>query len=294
MAELETAEQETLEAQAKEREAEEQYTQKSAEMLAEYAAAHERCVTLEEELRGARNTFDSLRKGNLELSRRSTELNKALEAREKDLKEAKALLEKCTSSHGSLDAEIAQRLEDCEQLREAARGQCESLSRDCSRFSSMKERLSELVETASEERKKEVRELLNETADMVVKTQAALAECEKVVRDGIAPAFPAVTEPQSSQAESDGCPSEDTANIVAKTQAALAESAEAVQDNITPTRLSASSKADPHALEDAADMMAKTRAALVNREEVVQDGSAPALQEIAETPPRRTKTAEHV
>eukprot|EP00930_Biecheleria_cincta_P002789 TRINITY_DN103787_c0_g1_i1.p1 TRINITY_DN103787_c0_g1~~TRINITY_DN103787_c0_g1_i1.p1 ORF type:complete len:413 (-),score=108.63 TRINITY_DN103787_c0_g1_i1:301-1539(-) len=272
-AELEAAEQETLEAQAKEREAEEQFTLKSAEMLSEYAAAHERCITLEEELRGARNTFDSLRKENLDLSRRSIELNKALENREKDLKEAKTLLEKCTNSHGSLDAEIAQRLKDCEQLREAARGQCERLSRDCSRFTSMKERLSELVETASEERKKEVQELLDETTDMVVKTQAALVECERVVRDGIAPSPPVVDELPSGSNTEDAQLSAETADMVAKTQAALADSAEVVQEGIAPTRpevagiLSASSEADAHALEETADMMATTQAALVESEE---------------------------
>eukprot|EP00931_Biecheleriopsis_adriatica_P047103 TRINITY_DN2712_c0_g1_i2.p1 TRINITY_DN2712_c0_g1~~TRINITY_DN2712_c0_g1_i2.p1 ORF type:complete len:401 (-),score=107.03 TRINITY_DN2712_c0_g1_i2:54-1184(-) len=188
-AEVAAAEAEALDAEAKEREAEQMLTSKSAEMLSEYANAHERFRTLEEELRTTRERLDTLRKENLELSRRNIELDRSTKNCKAQIEEAKTLLERCTSSQGTLDAEIAERLAECERLRQAAEGQRERLLGDLRRFSAMKARLLELVDATGvgADRQKEVQQLIADADSMAEKTSATLEECSKVVLEGIVP-----------------------------------------------------------------------------------------------------------
>eukprot|EP00933_Yihiella_yeosuensis_P021147 TRINITY_DN16815_c0_g1_i1.p1 TRINITY_DN16815_c0_g1~~TRINITY_DN16815_c0_g1_i1.p1 ORF type:complete len:459 (-),score=138.07 TRINITY_DN16815_c0_g1_i1:61-1437(-) len=179
--EFEDAEREALEAEALEQEAENALTAKSAEMLAEYAAAHDRCMKLEEDLKSSRQKLDQRRKENLELSRRNIELDREMKSLKEEIEEAKDVLEKCTSSQGTLDEKIAERLDACDKLREAAKVQCERLHGDLRRFSTMKERLTELGG------KEEAQQLIIEANEMIEKTKVVLAECEEVVEKGIVP-----------------------------------------------------------------------------------------------------------
>eukprot|EP00441_Pelagodinium_beii_P027290 CAMPEP_0197666218 /NCGR_PEP_ID=MMETSP1338-20131121/61887_1 /TAXON_ID=43686 ORGANISM="Pelagodinium beii, Strain RCC1491" /NCGR_SAMPLE_ID=MMETSP1338 /ASSEMBLY_ACC=CAM_ASM_000754 /LENGTH=326 /DNA_ID=CAMNT_0043245217 /DNA_START=33 /DNA_END=1016 /DNA_ORIENTATION=+ len=183
---LQEAEAEALQAEAEEQEAEQQLTSKTAEMLDEYAAAHKRFGTLQEDLKSSRERLEAFRKENLELSRRNIDLDKELKSCNSEIVEARALLEKCTSSQGTLDSEISERLKACEELREAAKVQCERLSSDLRRFSTMKARLLELAEAAGQERQKEAQRLAEEADTMAEKTRAKLEECQQVVRDGVA------------------------------------------------------------------------------------------------------------
>jgi len=206
--EFQEAEAEALQAEAEEQEAEQQLTSKTAEMLDEYADAHRRFGSLQQELKDSRERLEAFRKENLELSRRNIELDRELKSCNSEIIEAKALLEKCTSSQGTLDNEIAERLKACEELRAAAKTQCERLSSDLRRFSMMKARLLELAETAGPERQKEAQQLAAEADAMAEKTRVKLDECQQVVQDGVAP--PA-EEPRAEQAEHEDCPSAEQA-----------------------------------------------------------------------------------
>lgn len=186
-AEFQQAEAEALEAEAAEKEAENALTTKSAEMLDEYRVAHECCMKLEAELKTARQKLESRRKENLELSRRNIELDREMKICKEQVDEARDLLEQCTRSQGSLDAEISERLAACERQREAARVQCERLAGDLKRFSTMKERLLELSTPSSSG---EVKQLISEAEVMIEKTKVVLAECEEVARKGIVPPEP--------------------------------------------------------------------------------------------------------
>mmetsp|Transcript_88410 Transcript_88410/g.245442 ORF Transcript_88410/g.245442 Transcript_88410/m.245442 type:complete len:507 (-) Transcript_88410:98-1618(-) len=187
--EQEAAEAAAQEAEAKAEQAEQELTAGSAAVLAEYAVEHEKCVALEAQLADKRRSLDAQRVENLGLSRQSLELDKQARSGSEQISKAEALLEKCSRSHGELDAELEERREGCEREREAARRQAGQAEADLQRFAKLRARLLEVQDVATSHG--EAVALLAEADGFIAAARGAWEECHQVEREGVRPASPA-------------------------------------------------------------------------------------------------------
>jgi len=166
------------------REAEETFTEATAAMLAEYSSRHAEVVALEEAVASARQEAAAKRAENLELSRRSTELDRELRNCDQRIREAQEMLDRCSASHGGLDAELAVEVERCETLRSAAQGQGERFAKDVRRFKDLKARL---LEVCNGSPTAEVADLMVEAEKAIIVADELREACEEVARNGVQP-----------------------------------------------------------------------------------------------------------
>lgn len=181
--ELEAQEAAVREQEAVADEAEQELTTQSASILASYAARHEETKGLEGELAALRTALEEQRAGNLGRSRQSLELDRKDNACVQEISEAEALLEKCSRSHGDLDAEIERRRAACDEEREACRKQAARLEADLTRFAKSRARLLEVQSVPTS--LGEADNLLQEANTIMTSFRQAWTECQEVVRSGV-------------------------------------------------------------------------------------------------------------
>uniref|UniRef100_A0A7S1WT77 Uncharacterized protein n=1 Tax=Alexandrium catenella TaxID=2925 RepID=A0A7S1WT77_ALECA len=184
-AELEALTAGTEEEEARADEAEQKLTADSATSLAEYAAKHEQTTGLEKEAADTRAALDAQRSGNLGRSRQSIELDREDNACVQEINEAEALLEKCSRSHGELDAEIERRRGACEEVRQAHRRHADRLEADLQRFAKSKVRLFEVYDASGPS--VEAESLMKQNDAIIADFRGAWEECQQVIRNGIEP-----------------------------------------------------------------------------------------------------------